>query len=368
MKPVLLKYLRCTSCAGTLELEALEQHNVILTADEKTVILQTGRNISEYTSEIVSGVLSCRCGVAYPISGGIPRMYQGAEKDFPILHKDISTEKAKANQDEKKVQASFSQEWEELNYDDQTIWLWTVDQRIDTFCEEVGIASPKEITGKVMIDAGCGSGILSMNLSKRFQIEIIALDMAFIVNKAFQLNQSNLCHFVQTSVLAPPLAPAIADLTYSHGVLHHTYDTRKAFDAIAKLTKPGGMLYVWLYGKKKGWNRFRFVFIRSARTIISRLPKTPQTAMVYVMTFIHLSVRFVKRHLGMEKVQYKTLSQFLVSMRDKYTPIYAREHTEEEVKRWFIETKHTEVVRRTNWDKTHWWRGSTDLAIKGIRS
>lgn len=368
MKPVLLKYLRCTNCTAMLELEVFEQRAATLSEDEKLIMTQTGRNISGYETEIISGVLRCRCGVAYPISGGVPRMYKDAEKDFPIPQSDVSTEKAKALKDEKRVQASFSKEWEELNYDDQTIWLWTVDQRIDTFCEEVDIASPREVSGKLMIDAGCGSGILSMNLSKRYQIEIIALDMAFIIEKAFRLNQSNLCHFVQTSVLAPPLAPAIADLTYSHGVLHHTYDTRKAFDAIAKLTKRGGMLYVWLYGKKKGWNRFRFIFIRSARTIISRLPKAPQTAMVYVMTFIHLFVRFIKRQVGMEKVQYRTLSQFLVSMRDKYTPIYAREHTEEEVKKWFVETKHTEVARRTSWDKTHWWRGSTDLAIKGTRS
>jgi ubiquinone/menaquinone biosynthesis C-methylase UbiE len=218
-----------------------------------------------------------------------------------------------------------------------------------------------------MVDAGCGSGILSMTLSERYGIEIIAFDMSHVLTRAYEHNRSNLCHFVQGSVLKPPLAPQIADVTYSHGVLHHTYNTRVAFNAIAPITKRGGLLYVWLYGKKKGWNRFRFLFIRTARFFIARMPHYPQVAMVYVMATIHFGVRFIKRLLGLEKVQYQTLAQFLVSIRDKYTPLHAREHTEAEVIQWFGEAGFSNAERRVSWANTPWFIGSTDLSISGIK-
>lgn len=325
--------------------------------------------MSGYQFDIVSGSLTCvGCAAVYPIRDGVPRMYADAWRDFPTDEAWSGSDRLSDSTRERHVQRSFSREWDEFNYDDRTIWLWTLDHRIETFCEELGIASPEELRGKLMVDAGCGSGILSMTLAERYGIEIIAMDMSHVISRAAKHNRSNLCHFIQGSVLSPPLKPGIADVVYSHGVLHHTYSTRKAFDAIAPLTKPGGTLYVWLYGKKQGWNRFRFLFIRSARFLISRLPHIPQTMMVYVMTGIHLTVRLIKRIMGMEKVQYRTMAQFLVSMRDKYTPLYAREHTEAEVKQWFVEAGFENVARRQDWPKTPWWRGSTDLSIRGRRT
>ena len=54
-----------------------------------------------------------KCGSAYPIVDRVPRMYRGAEKDFPMSDAPISltTKKLPANKDERKVQTSFS-----LNY------------------------------------------------------------------------------------------------------------------------------------------------------------------------------------------------------------------------------------------------------------
>lgn len=39
------------------------------------------------------------------------------------------------------------------------------------------------------------------------------------------------------------------DLVYSHGVLHHTPDTQRAFDEVHRVLKPGGMAIVMLYHK-----------------------------------------------------------------------------------------------------------------------
>ena len=368
MKPALLNYLKCPNCKSELLLESYEEKQVELRPEEKEVLSKNGKNISGYESEVISGSLICnKCQASFPVCRSIPRIYKNAEKDFPAgRDAKISTGKL-ADHDEEIVQSSFGREWEDFNYEDGIIWAWTIDERIDTFCEELDISSPEELKGKLMIDAGCGSGILSMNLSARYQIEIIAFDITNAVDGASRFNKSNLCHFIQASVFAPPLVENTSDVTYSHGVLHHTYDTKKAFDSITRLTKKNGVLYVWLYGKKTGYNGFRYHFFHSARAIISRLPKYPQTFMVYVMALLHFSIISLKKILGMKRGEYKTLSQLLVGIRDTYTPVYAREHTEEEVINWFKEAGYKNVIRRTQWEKTPVWKDSPDLSIKGIR-
>ncbi len=369
MKPVLLHYLACPMCRAEFRLDIHEKKPVNLSEKEKNYIRARQKDISEYESEIMQGILSCAaCGVAFPISGGVPRIYKGADEDYPVSGlPQGSTSRMPTNKHEREVQTSFSREWDEHNYDDQTIWTWNLDDRVVTFGEELNIADPAEISGKLMIDAGCGSGILSMTVSERYQVEIIPIDMSFIIGRAFTRNRSNLCHYVQTSVLRPGLRQAIADITYSHGVFHHTYNTKKAFEAIAPLTKKGGVFYVWLYGKKWGWKRIEFMFHRTMRTIISRLPKYPQTFMVYVMGGLYLVIRFFRRILGMERMKIKSRSHFWTGIRDKYTPRYAREHTEAEVIGWFKENGYINVKRRTSWPKTRIFENSPNLAITGHR-
>ena len=234
MKPILLEYVRCPGCGSSLDLNAYEQRSVVLTDDEASFLQHQGRDAGPYETEIWSGVLRCTgCSARFPVWKGVPRIYKNAEKDFPSDAMKLSTAGIADHKDQESVQASFSHEWDEFDYNDQTIWHWTLEDRITTFSEEIGVSDLTGLKGKLMVDAGCGSGILSMNLSKRLLLETIAFDMAFVIGRAFENNRSNLCHFVQGSVLAPPLKDEIADITYSHGVLHHTHNTQEAFAAIS---------------------------------------------------------------------------------------------------------------------------------------
>jgi ubiquinone/menaquinone biosynthesis C-methylase UbiE/uncharacterized protein YbaR (Trm112 family) len=369
MKPALLRYLRCPDCKSTLQPNIFDVIPVTLSENEREIIKDRELVPSEYETEIMTGALQCtRCQAFFPVWQGVPRMYKDAEKDFPIQHAPLSTQNLPAHKAVKQVQISFSREWDEFDYDDGTIWHWDLEDRIMSFAEEIGVDSPERLRGKLMVDAGCGTGILSMTISQKYGIEIIAFDMAHIISRAFLRNKSNLCHFIQSSVLAPPLADAITDLTHSHGVLHHTYNTKLAFEAIARLTKKGGTLYVWLYGKKKGWNRIKYVMTDAFRLPISRLPKTLQAGMVYLMAGMHVAIRSMKKWLGMSVADIKTLNQLLVVTRDRYTPRYAREHTEQEVRGWFEDNGYVSVARRTTWAHTKMFQNSTDLAIKGIRA
>lgn len=369
MKPALLDYLACPECGGALHCSPLEQRPAALTDAEREVLLGRGADPARYETEILTARLDCGgCRAAFPVRDGVPRLYKGAEQDWPLpTAAELSTASLDRFRDDRNVQATFSREWEEFDYEDKTIWHWTLEERIRTFCEEVDVPSPEALRGKLMVDAGCGPAILSMNLSQRHGIEVICMDLSFVLSRAFAANKSNLCHFIQCSVLAPPLRPGFADLTYSHGVLHHTQSTVDAFDAIERLTRPGGTLYVWLYGRKKGWNRVKYGVIRTIRAINARLPRYPQMVVIWLLTGMHLVIRGVKKLLGMKVAPITSLNQLLVVTRDRYTPKHAREHTETEVKGWFQRRGYRDVVRRTRWESIEVWNGSTDLAIRGRR-
>lgn len=369
MKPALLRYLACPACRGALRCDVQESRPVTLTAEEVSWISLRGGKQADYETEVLAGTLACNgCRAVFPVQGGVPRLYKDAERDFTVGQQvPLSTAELGRIKDDEHVQTTFSREWDEFEYDDQTIWHWSLDGRIATFCEEVDIPDPSVLRGKLMVDGGCGPALLSMNLARRYGVEIVCMDLSTVISRAFRSNQSNLCHFVQASVHAPPLRHGIADLLYSHGVLHHTHDTRKAFHAMAPVTKPGGTFYVWLYGKKKGWNRVKYLGIRSIRGVNAHLPESLQTGVVYLMAGAHLLIRGAKRLVGLRVAPIESMSQFLYVIRDHYTPKFAREHTEQEVTGWYAETGFRDVVRRTHWKTVAEWNGSTDLAIKGVR-
>ena len=57
---------------------------------------------------------------------------------------------------------------------------------------------------------------------------------------------------IQADLLRLPFAPGTFDAIYSIGVLHHTADTRTAFDALVRVLKPGGRLAIWVYRRNTG--------------------------------------------------------------------------------------------------------------------
>ena len=53
--------------------------------------------------------------------------------------------------------------------------------------------------------------------------------------------------FCQMNIFDLAIKDATFDVVISHGVLHHTFDARRAFAAIARKAKPGGIVLVGLY-------------------------------------------------------------------------------------------------------------------------
>src|SRR5258707_14915036 len=139
-----------------------------------------------YTREVETGTISCVCGKTYPIVRGIPR----------FLPDDLAA-------DLKKAQETFSYEWKMFRFGERN-WGQGIEHRKGLFLDAMG-AGPDELRGKLMLDAGCGSGLLSMEMAKSFVMEVVALDLASGIANAYRKNTNPYLYFTQGSVLELPL-------------------------------------------------------------------------------------------------------------------------------------------------------------------
>jgi SAM-dependent methyltransferase len=288
MKERLLQFIACRRCGSDFELDARER---------------------ESDGEIVSGSLRCpRCAKSYPILKGIPRFIEGL----------------RSVEDLRKVYAdSFGHQW--------TTYQWLRDEDEFEFYQITDLR-PEDLRGKVVFDAGCGGGRVARIVAPRCK-EFFALDYSIAVEKAYELCRGfKNAHFIQCDVNEHPFKPGMFDLVYSHGVLHHTPDTKRSFDQLPKLVKPGGTFYVALFRKAALPLRMSDQFWRS---IMNKLPIPAMDKLCGAMSFLSYlpNAVFWKRFFWFSLQRTHEIRK--CCLYDWYAPRYHHEHTVEEVQQWF---------------------------------
>ena len=104
--------------------------------------------------------------------------------------------------------------------------------------------------GKTLLDAGCGNGRWAYVFSL-LGAKVTAVDQS---DHGLE-NVRRLCgefpgFRAQAADLLVPLPfQETFDFVWSFGVLHHTGNTRRAFEHVRKAVAPGGMLFLMLYGE-----------------------------------------------------------------------------------------------------------------------
>jgi SAM-dependent methyltransferase len=106
--------------------------------------------------------------------------------------------------------------------------------------------------GKRVIDVGCGLGRYSWALCQ-LGCDVLSLDQSehglkrtAEACRAFPRHRT-----MKVDLLRPLAIVEQADLVWCFGVLHHTGDTYAAFRHIVPLVKPGGYLYLMIYGEPR---------------------------------------------------------------------------------------------------------------------
>lgn len=111
---------------------------------------------------------------------------------------------------------------------------------------------PEWFPGKKVIDVGCGLGRYSWALC-RLGADVLSLDQSdHGLKRTAEACSEFPGHRVSKIDLLKPLRLTDrADLVWCFGVLHHTGDTYRAFKHVVPLVKPGGYLYVMIYGEPR---------------------------------------------------------------------------------------------------------------------
>lgn len=105
---------------------------------------------------------------------------------------------------------------------------------------------------KTVLECGCGTGqmshFLQLNNNHVLGIDLSLSSLGLAVEHKTR-NQLTRAGFCQMNIFELAIKDDAFDVVISHGVLHHTFDARRAFASIVRKVKPGGIVMVGLYNR-----------------------------------------------------------------------------------------------------------------------
>jgi ubiquinone/menaquinone biosynthesis C-methylase UbiE len=104
--------------------------------------------------------------------------------------------------------------------------------------------------GKTCLDVGCGGGRYTIAMSRLGAARAVGCDLSeegLADARARAADMTNVS-FEQASALDLPFHDGSFDFVCCSGVLHHTTDADKGLDELTRVLRPGGKLYLLLYG------------------------------------------------------------------------------------------------------------------------
>jgi SAM-dependent methyltransferase len=197
---------------------------------------------------IQAGTLVSASGREYPIRDGVPR----------FVPEDARAGSVK----------SFGDEWNEFNFD-QFKPNWLEHTVRNTF------GSTEVFRGKLVVDAGAGSGMQSRWMAEAGAARVIALELSHSVDGVIRRNLAGLnnVEIVQCSIDEPPIKDGCIDgIVLCHNVIQHTPSVERTAEALWRLVAPGGELVFNCY-LRNDFNllrRLRFAIYRALRGFLSR--------------------------------------------------------------------------------------------------
>jgi len=108
------------------------------------------------------------------------------------------------------------------------------------------------MSDKMMLECGCGtvqlSHYLQLNNNHVLGIDMSLGSLKLAVEHKLR-NDLARSSFAQMNIFDLAIKNDAFDVIISHGVLHHTFDAKRAFAHIVRKAKPGGIVVVGLYNR-----------------------------------------------------------------------------------------------------------------------
>jgi SAM-dependent methyltransferase/uncharacterized protein YbaR (Trm112 family) len=368
--------LRCPSCLGELTVETFAD----LDRDGLTYV--------------ETGLMLCEpCRISYPIESGTPVMlrfptafhdwFAGAHRDRLEGFGGYAMPSGQARPGELAIQETFTDEWS-LTTEDELSFVFTLDELVE-LNRKVWLRSIAELPAaerpKSLLDVGCGVGMETMALREATGAEqLFGIDLNFaLLSRRAEFRHRPEVHFVIASLFDLPFERESFDLVYSEGVIHHTYSTREAFEAIAPRVRPGGHLFVWVYGRDdhlipNGHRRkIDDLIEKLLRPLISRAPRRLRDLIFRALVTISHARRRKGLAFGQKPGHGEQWSRINTehTLRDWLSPRYAHRHGFNEVIEWFeqagfeIEAVQSPSAYRSLFDDAPFGVGMTGRRLEG---
>ena len=152
---------------------------------------------------------------------------------------------------EKQVSGMFSDIWVGMSddiYFDQS-YKFTQERLEKSGADPVAL-----FKGKVVVDAGCGSGKFSAAIARFGAKKVIGLDIGekgleFARLQAAKVPYGSAIEYRNASLLDIPLPAGSVDMVWSNGVIHHTVGYERCVKEFSRVLKPGGTLFLYVNGR-----------------------------------------------------------------------------------------------------------------------
>jgi SAM-dependent methyltransferase len=221
------------------------------------------------------------------------------------------------------------------------------------------------ISGKYIVDFGCGSGRFLEQVRKHGGYAI-GLDLSLAVESArdnFRGDPKVL--IVQGDLLNPPFKKGVFDGGFSIGVFHHTPDPARGLQKFVKCIYPGGWLACAVYPKGGFYDSISVRRWRKINRICQKIFGV-KFALGYAYcsaVFFYPFIQSLAKSGKLRKIADYIRWRYLVVCNipdfrwrvldtfDAISPLYASTHTHEEVKGWLSLSGCVEISQ-SPWSKT----------------
>jgi SAM-dependent methyltransferase len=328
MRTALLEHLCCPKCKCGFEVHVLE----------------------EAEDQISEGLLRCKNEQhLYPIVRSVPRILSAAfkqESEFRIKYRELidgyKVMQSSGNGDglSEKVRLSFGRQW--------TTYQVQRPEEDDAYFRSKTATDPACLTGKLVLDVGCGSGRYTRIVGEA-GATVIGVDLSAAVETA-GANTARLSnvHIIQADVFELPLSPESFDFIFSIGVLDHTPNTKKALSGLVPLLANNGEIAVWVYPR---WPAPVETYNTLLRGITTRMSLDSLHRMAVALEPVGLlKLRLLTASDWWKRVLGQLLRGLTIGVSyhpdreiricdtfDWFSPPYQWHHTDEELESWLRE-------------------------------
>lgn len=219
----------------------------------------------------------------------------------------------------------------------------------EQFVKKTGLVE-RDLLGKLVLDAGVGAGRYT-DVVSRWGADVVGVDLSYAVMAAHQnFSERANVWIAQADIGNLPFKRESFDVIFSIGVLHHTPDTRRYFEKLIPLLRPGGTIAIWVYPREGD-----YIVRNEWIPFTNKIP--PRMFYAWCRWFVPWAQSRLNGPLGgMTRrifpfsTQGLGLENDILDTFDGYSPKYHGIHSPEEVEEWFQSMGLEKICRPSDWN------------------